>query len=183
RHLQEGPPPHPNFTMKGRSPTKLLRQIETWHGELGREKDVMFQSWQPCGTRPWEMEDKTESLGKVRWTVQELLSSWELAAHGRAMHHCVVSYSDRCADGNTAIWSINALRDGETEREDILTVAMDIKAQTVTQARGRHNMQANKAPKSAQAKQEAQTGYSELLNRSNTVLNEWMQRERITYDR
>ena len=98
------------------------------------------------------------------------------------MHHCVVSYSDRCADGNTAIWSICALRDGETEREDALTVAVDIKSQTVTQARGRYNQQPNKAPQSAQAKQEAQTGYFELLNRSNTVLNQWIQRERLRHD-
>ncbi len=30
--LEEGPPPQPNFTMKGRSATKLLRQVEAWHG-------------------------------------------------------------------------------------------------------------------------------------------------------
>lgn len=178
----EGPPPHPNFTMKGRSPTKLLRQIETWHGQLGREKDVMFQSWQPCGVRPWELEEETETLGKVRWTVQEMLSSWELAAHGRAMSHCVVSYSDKCADGKTAIWSISAQLENTKEREEVLTVALDIKSQTVTQARGRHNMQANKAPKSAQAQKEAQSGYIDLLNRSNFILNQWMQRERLTLD-
>lgn len=178
----EGPPPQPNFTMKGRSAVKLLRQIETWHGELGREKNVMFQSWQACGIRPWEMEDETEKLGKVRWTVQEMLSSWELAAHGREMHHCVVSYSDRCADGKIAVWSICAHIEGETEREEVLTVALDIKAQTVTQARGRYNQQPNKAPKSAQAKRETQTGYFDLLNRSNVILNQWMQREQLTHD-
>ena len=35
----------------------------------------------------------------MRWTVQELKSSWELAAEGTALNHCVVSYSDQCADG------------------------------------------------------------------------------------
>lgn len=178
----EGPPPHPNFTMKGRSATKLLRQIETWHGQLGREKDVMFQSWQPSGVRPWELEEETDKLGKVRWTVQELLSSWELAAHGRAMNHCVVSYSDKCADGKTAIWAISALQEGEAERAEVLTVALDIKSQTVTQARGRYNQQPNKPPKSAQSKRESDTGYFDLLNRSNIVLNNWMQRERLTLD-
>jgi len=175
----EGPPPHPNFTMKGRSPTKLLCQIETWHGQLGREKDVMFQSWQPCGIRPLEMEEETEKLGKIRWTVQELLSSWELAADGRAMSHCVVSYSNQCADGKTAVWSICALRDGEAERENVLTVAIDIKLLTVTQARGRHNAQPNKPPRSTKSRNEEQSGYNELLNRSSVVLDQWMQRERL----
>jgi hypothetical protein len=30
--IEEGPPPQPNFTMKGRSAAKLLRQVEAWHG-------------------------------------------------------------------------------------------------------------------------------------------------------
>jgi hypothetical protein len=121
-------------------------------------------------------------LGKVRWTVQELLSSWELAAEGRTMHHCVVSYSDQCADGNTAIWSICAQPEGQKEREGVMTVALDIKSQAVTQARGRYNAQPNKMPKSAQAQKEAHSGYFDLLSRSNVVLNQWLQRERLRYD-
>jgi hypothetical protein len=68
------------------------------------------------------MDDETEALGKVRWTVQELLSSWELAAEGRAMNHCVVSYSDQCADGHRSVWSIGVLKEGAQEREGVLTV-------------------------------------------------------------
>ena len=180
--VQEAPPPQPNFTMKGRSAVKLLRQVETWHGQLGRERDVVFQSWQPCGVRAWVMEDETEKLGKVRWTVQELLSSWELAAEGRAMNHCVVSYSDQCADGHTAVWSIGVLREGVEERKGVLTVALDIKSQAVTQARGRYNAQPNRVSSSAQAKKDIPSGYFDLLNRSSTVLSEWMQRERLRWD-
>jgi hypothetical protein len=75
-----------------------------------------------CGVRSWQMDDETEALGKVRWTVQELLSSWELAAEGRAMNHCVVSYSDQCADGHRSVWSIGVLKEGAQEREGVLTV-------------------------------------------------------------
>ena len=102
----EAPPPQPDFTMKGRRATKLLRQVEAWHGHLARVDNVVFQSWQTCGLRPYELEDETPELGQVRWTVQELSSSWELAAEGTSMGHCVVSYSDQCADGHTSVWSI-----------------------------------------------------------------------------
>lgn len=98
------------------------------------------------------------------------------------MNHCVVSYSDQCADGNTAIWSINAHREGEEEQESVLTIALDIRSRTITQARGRYNAQPNKAPKSAQAQKEANRGYFDLLNRSSVVLGRWIQRERLRYD-
>ena len=180
--VKEGPPLQPNFTMKGRSAIKLLRQVEAWHGELGREGYIVFQIWQPCGVRGWELEDETPELGKVRWTVQELLSSWELVAEGRAMHHCVGSCSDQCAAGNSAIWSICARKEGVVERENVLTVALDIESRTVTQARGRYNAVPNRSPRSAQARREAPSGYFGLLNRSNTVLNRWVQRERLKRD-
>ena len=176
--VEEISPPQPNFTMKGRSATKLLRQVEAWHGHLSREQFVDFQSWQACGVRPLTLEDETPELGPVRWTAQELLSSWELAAEGRAMSHCVVSYSNQCADGNTAIWSLCAQPQGAPEREHIMTVALDIKERAVTQARGRYNALPNKPQKSGKV----QGGYLQLLNRSEYILKEWMGRERLRFD-
>ena len=177
--VEEAPPPQPDFTMKGRSATKLLRQVEAWHGHLTRVKDVVFQSWQPCGVRPFELEEETAELGPVRWAVQELLSSWELAADGSAMGHCVVSYSDQCADGHTSVWSIGLQREGDGTRENVLTVAVDPERRIVTQARGRHNMLPHQVPRSAQAQQAASGGYMQMLNRSDHVLRRWIERERL----
>ena len=177
--VEEAPPPQPNFTMKGRRATKLLRQVDAWHGHLSREENVIFQSWPPCGLRPYEMEEELEDIGRVRWTAQELLSSWELAAEGRAMSHCVVSYSDQCADGKTAIWSICAQRQRQEERESVLTVAVDVQSRTITQARGRHNMLPHKKPKSEREQKEARSGYATLLNRSARILQLWAERERL----
>ena len=151
--------------MKGRSTTKLLRQVEAWHGHLARVSDVVFQSWQTCGLRPYEIEDETPEIGKVRWTVQELGSSWEFLAEGTAMGHCVVSYSDQCADGQTSIWSIGLQGEQDEEREGILTVAVDPKKRAVTLARGKYNMLPNQAPRSAQAQKAASAGYMEKINR------------------
>ena len=177
--VDEAPPPQPNFAMKGRSADKLLRQVDAWHGHLTRVQNVLFQSWQPSGLRPFELEEETPELGPVRWSVQELRSSWELAAEGTAMGHCVVSYSDQCADGHTSIWSIGLQRPGSDERENILTVAADPRKREVTQARGRHNMLPNQSPRSAQAQRAAKSGYLEMINRSDYVLGRWMERERL----
>ena len=180
--VEDGPPEQPNFTMKGRSANKILRQVEAWHGQLSREDFVDFQSWQPSGLRAWELEDETEELGKIKWTVQELLSSWELAAEGRAMNHCVVSYSNQCADGRTSIWSICALLAGAEERENVLTVALDLGERAVTQARGRYNESPNKNKRAKRGQREHAGGYIPLLDRSEYVMTEWMSRERLRRD-
>lgn len=177
--VDEAPPPQPGFTMKGRSITKLLRQVDAWHGHLARDENVVFQSWQSCGVRPWELEEDTPELGAVRWTVQELLSSWELAAEGTAMGHCVVSYADQCADGHSAIFSIGLQRDGEGPHQGVLTVAVDPRRRVVTQARGRYNMLPNQVPRSAQALQAARGGYLAMINRADVVLGRWLERERL----
>lgn len=111
--------------------------------------------------------------------MQELLSSWELAAEGTAMNHCVVSYSDQCAAGETSIWSISARREGAETREHVLTVAVDQGERTVTQARGRYNALPHHKPNSARQRRAAQAGYLDLLNRSDHVLRLWIDRERL----
>ena len=179
--VEEAPPPQPDFTMKGRSATKLLRQVDEWHGHLAKA-DVVFQSWQPAGFRPFELEEAIDDVGPVRWTVQELLSSWELAAEGTAMGHCVVSYSDQCADGKTSVWSIGLLREGEAERQGVMTVAVDVRKRSMTQARGKYNLLPNQTPRSAQARDAVNSSYGKMLNRSEYILQRWMERERVRRD-
>ncbi|MBT4098498.1 MAG: hypothetical protein HOE86_12680 [Gemmatimonadetes bacterium] len=178
--ITQGPPRQPHLTMKGRSATKLLGQVEAWHELLNREDGVAFQHWRQSGLSNLELVEETSQLGKVRWTVRELLSSQELAAEGRAMNHCVVSYSDQCAAGDTAIWSICAHR--EAQPENVLTAALDTRRQTVTEVRGRYNMVPNKRPASAQGRAQERAGYMALLQRANVVLNQWIKREGLQRD-
>jgi hypothetical protein len=168
--------------MKVRSATKLLRQVDAWHGHLTRGQDVVFQSWHSGPIRPWTMEEQTAELGSLRWSVQKLLSSWELAAKGTVLNHCVVSYSDQCADGQTSVWSIGLQRPGQEARESVLTVAVDVQRRVTTQARGRHNMLPGQAPRSAQTQQAVRGNYLQMWNRSDHVLRLWMERERIRRD-
>ncbi len=179
--IEEAPPPQPNFTMKGRSATKLLGQVDAWHGHLSREQDVLFESWPSSGLRPYQFEEEIETIGRVRWTIQELLSSWELSAEGRALDHCVVSYSNQCADGKTSIWSIALQRWGRERRENVLTVAVDVKSKAITQARGRCNMQPD-GKSSKKQQREGLGSYATLLNRSSHILKLWAAREQLSRD-
>lgn len=43
--VEEAPAPHPEFTMRRRSATKLPRQVESWHGFLARESYVELATW------------------------------------------------------------------------------------------------------------------------------------------
>ena len=40
----EGPPPHPNFCMKGRSINRLIREVDAWHEELTGMEDVALET-------------------------------------------------------------------------------------------------------------------------------------------
>lgn len=95
------------------------------------------------------------------------------------MGHCVVSYSDQCADGHASVWSIGLQREEGGEREAVLTVAVDPKRRVVTQARGRYNMLPNQAPRSAQAQKADSNGYAQMINRSANVLQRWCEYERL----
>ena len=94
---EEGEPPQPSYTMKGRSAVKLLRQVEEWHEHLARDNRQPGGSWAASGIANFEwLDDKEEGL---RWTIRELTSKKELTLEGRAMNHCVASYISNCRRG------------------------------------------------------------------------------------
>ena len=43
---EEGEPPQPSYTKKGRSAVKLLRQVEEWHERLARDNRQPSGSWE-----------------------------------------------------------------------------------------------------------------------------------------
>jgi ATP-dependent Clp protease ATP-binding subunit ClpA len=51
-------------------------------------------------------EGEETSGGHKTWTIVQLLNSKELFDEGRAMKHCVASYSGSCSAGRCSIWSL-----------------------------------------------------------------------------
>jgi hypothetical protein len=92
-------PPQPDFTMKGRTPSSLLRQVESWHRKLAKAQQAPAE-WPCSGIEPFEFVEGSEAGGNLKvWAVTELLSAKALVAEGRAMKHCVATYARSCARG------------------------------------------------------------------------------------
>ena len=136
---EEGEPPEPNLSMQSRSLEKLLRQVELWHTRLVRDQRVPTNQWSGCGIGEYSEHDKDEETGlPLVWSVRELTTTKELIAEGKAMSHCVRSYTRNCRTGRKAIYSVQRrLDEGRWER--LLTIAINPQGRRIIQARGKHN--------------------------------------------
>lgn len=171
---EEGEPPQPNYTMKGRSAVKLLRQVEEWHERLARDNRQPAGQWEASGIAGFEwMDDKEDGL---RWTIRELTSKRELTLEGRAMNHCVASYISNCRRGSKSVWSMQVDAEGHSAR--VVTIAMHNPSRNVVEVRGRFNAAPRQSGKNPKNKTLGRP-YRALLARSGAVLRKWIEAEEL----
>lgn len=194
--IELGPPPQPNFAVKGRNIDKLITQMDDWHHQLAELPDApeeeqqtaegtprkrarrRYHAWSSTSIRPYILEEGNDNNKATRtWTIQELLSTRELAAEGSAMNHCVKSYAKSCKHGQISIWSLQVLENGLRTR--VLTIAVDSNSRKVNQIRGRFNMLPGQVKKSGQAAK-LENREKRYLARSMEVLQRWISREGLT---
>jgi len=136
--IEQVSPRQPNLSMKGRTAESLLRQVEAWHRELGRVRQV-DADWPASGILEFEfVEGSVESSNRRLWTIRELLSSKALAAEGRKMRHCVASYAGSCLRRRTSIWTLE--QEGFEGHQKVLTVEVNLASRMICQARGKRNV-------------------------------------------
>ncbi|MFK8014724.1 MAG: PcfJ domain-containing protein [Gammaproteobacteria bacterium] len=130
------PPPQPNLSMKKRTLDALLLQVEQWHQRLGKMKVDVGTRWAPSGIRPASyVRGKDEK--RVVWRIHELLSQKELMQEGKALKHCVASYSRQCRNGVSSIWSLTSEdASGNLRRRQTIEVS---RHKRIVQCRGRMN--------------------------------------------
>jgi hypothetical protein len=139
-------PGDPDFAMKGRTATSLLRKMSEWHAELRKPPAKQRElEWAPSGIGPFEWtESIAGSNDTQRWTIIELANQAELFNEGQTMRHCVARYDQSCAAGHTSIWSLGVeLSSGRRRR--VLTIEV-ANSKTICQIRGR----ANRLPKESE---------------------------------
>ena len=141
-------------------------------------EDVELDIWKSSGFREFEHVILDPKLRRnIQWTVHELITSQQLYAEGRIMHHCAGSYAKRCAAGEKSLWSLRALDLEAAEenqvREHVLTIEVDNKKRVVVQNAGKFNLKP--FGKKHLAKQR-QTGniYLHLLREAPTIMRLWM---------
>ena len=131
-------PAQPNFSMRGRTPETLLRHVEEWHGELGRESKNRELDWHSSQIGEFHLLEGSEASRNMKfWSIRELLSSDELIDEGQALGHCVSTYARSCHTGRSSIWSMEV--EDENGRRKILTIEVAPREKVIRQVRGRRN--------------------------------------------
>ncbi|MEL6348905.1 MAG: PcfJ domain-containing protein [Myxococcota bacterium] len=125
------------WSIKGRTPESMMRQMHVWHGDLAMVSKVRRANFTPSGFSPSYLR-VGEGESVQLWSVTEILTTKALAAEGRAQRHCVFSYSRTILSGQTSIWSVRLNGDR------VLTVEVSHEMGRVVQVRGK----ANRMPRS-----------------------------------
>lgn len=108
----------------------VLRALDRWHAQLGRRPLPNHVAvFEPSGFAGFIGVDEH---GQQRQII-ELLGSHELLDEGRALRHCVASYTSAAASGQVSLWSlrIDQLRQ--------LTIEVRMGEREVVQVRGYAN--------------------------------------------
>jgi len=129
--------PQPDFSMKGRTPASLLRQVTAWHGELAYAR-LPQAEWSRSSIEEFEFRECLGKGGPFRtWTIRELTSTKALVREGRVMNHCVATYVQSCLSGASSIWTLEAEMEGK--RSKLLTIEVQPAAKSICQVRGKCN--------------------------------------------
>lgn len=127
-------PPQPDLAIKGRTAASLLRDAAEWQAR--RQPPAITRRlirWDPSGIGEYL---KPADEGQT-WTIRELLDSDHLAAEGKAMHHCVATYTEPCAKRRSTIWSLGL--EAPEGRVRHVTIEVDPGSRAVIQAKSKYN--------------------------------------------
>ncbi|MYB63076.1 hypothetical protein F4X73_00170 [Candidatus Poribacteria bacterium] len=138
--VEEHDPPQPNFSMKGRTPESLLKQVNDWHIALGKVQRGGKLQWMPSDIGEFQIriKDNQKKQSKI-FRIRELLSTDELIYDGSKMRHCVRTYSESCYNGKTSIWTMESMDEVGEELKKVLTIEVSLKERSVNQVRGKQN--------------------------------------------
>lgn len=135
---QEGVPPQPRLSMKGRTPEGVLRRVNEWHRKLANNNRYQVRQWQSIGIEGFEYLEGSEKNRSLKcWTIRELLSSNALQTEGRQMKHCVATYAASCARGHCSIWTMEV--ESQMGVSKAVTIEVRNSARLICQVRGKAN--------------------------------------------
>lgn len=119
------------FSLTGRSVARVLEDTAQYLHAIARSYDFYKVSWKKHNL-DWECIDSSSQT----WSFVELASSLELLEEGRAMHHCVHTYTRYCVIGYIAIISLKC----NSARH--ITIELNLTNKKIAQAKGHGNRQA-----------------------------------------
>jgi hypothetical protein len=141
-HVKFGVQSAPDFSMKGRTVTALLRQMTDWHNQVNRlnrngKFDANATKWTPVPISNFEHAEGTTEAKRKVYSIYQLTTAKALQTEGAALSHCVYSYTRSCMSGKTSIWSFaEEVQDNVTR---LLTLEMNNTERMIVQIRGKYN--------------------------------------------
>lgn len=133
------------FQFKGRALYKLMREMENWHRELGKNKtDFYWEKNENIYDYKYEYINKNTDYVEGVVIIEELTSSHDLRKEGRALNHCVASYARSCKKGVSSIFSYKE-KAFEDKFKNVLTI--EVRNNNVVQVRGKNNRMPTEAEK------------------------------------
>jgi hypothetical protein len=127
-------PPQPGLSIKGRTAASLMRRVVDWQAERRSDQPQRgLIRWDRSSIGEFHRRDEADRT----WMIRELLDSDEMAAEGKAMEHCVATYTESCARRLTTIWSVGI--ETSEGRQRVVTVEVNPASRAVIQAKARGN--------------------------------------------
>lgn len=139
-------PPRPDFSLRGRTLTSLLRLVSAWHRglEVPNGSDFTWSSSDATGMS-FAVEPRDPEAPLVRFEIRELTSASTLAWEGRRLGHCVAVYARKCLVRQASIWSLRRFV-GDGPARPIATIEVDPNRRRIVQLRGIRNRWVTGAP-------------------------------------
>jgi len=130
-------PPNPNWSIKGRTATSLLRVVNEWHSQINRIGNFSNDtSWLAYPIKDFTYKEGSEHDYKT-YRIQQLVNYHALRIEGGTMRHCVASYIYSCLRGSCSIWSLSVEgMNGNIEK--LVTIELT-RNKVIVQARKKHN--------------------------------------------
>ena len=133
----------PNFSMKGRTGSSIIKLSTEWHILMQKAKMGRYVEWEGLKIPKWKHTDDN-----YVWEMIELLNNRDVINEGKKQRHCVSSYVTSCVDERVSIFSLRCFSEcagGDSStgiEKDRLTIEVNRQRKSVVQIAGKMNRRA-----------------------------------------
>lgn len=132
-----------SFHLKQHEPHILLEEMISWHNGLSKSKLKEYKEWDRSSKIENYVDEKEfvdENGVKVVKFIKivELTNNIELIKEGKELKHCVASYSGRCINNGTRIFSLKIKETNQLKEKSHATIQVVLE-KNVIQCRGYKN--------------------------------------------
>jgi hypothetical protein len=137
-----------SFSFSGRTIFSVIKLCNEWHEQVRKEAEqarrmAAMPNGKPGGIPRW----KGLGISRFRyetedcvWVITELTSVQDLVNEGRKMKNCVGNYANKCASGNSAVFSVERINKVNNQLiENAATLEVNVSNRMLIQAKGKCN--------------------------------------------